>query len=87
MKTDSTIKTDDDLLELISDICDDDDLAFDARVQVQKYLQRCRQEVLNEFEDFMWTDTNSGESNVYFEEAFTKHIDMVYNKFRGETLN
>lgn len=81
MKTDSTIIFDDDLLELISNIAKDDDLAFDARVQVQKYLRRCRQNIINDFEDFQWTDRNGGEPNSYFEEQYGNYIDKITDKY------
>ena len=45
--------------------------------EVDKYLTK----MLNEFEDFQWTDTNSGEPNTDFEEKYGKFVDYMREKY------
>jgi len=44
----------------------------------KKHFANC---IMKEFEDFAWTDSNSGETNDDFESAYGDFIDNIRTKY------
>ena len=44
-------------------------------------VEKLINEILNDMESFEWTDTDSGERNPYFEDAYGEHLQMVRDKY------
>ena len=57
---------------------------LEAIVLTDKYsdiLNKYTKQILDNFEDFEWTDTNSGEKNQMFDEEYGKFIEEMRKKY------